>query len=211
MGSSKTTSPFFNCPAFLIRNPYSYCFRMNVPRDLQDALKRKELRYSLQTGHLGEAKYQARRIAGFVQWLFRDLREGKAKGRTIAGDIQQMIDAQFRKTSEQQPSIPPAPPQAKPIRKPDSSEKLFRIIELYIEEQERGGNWSPKSRTEFGACLTLLSRIIHECRHNSGETSVQTMCYVDFPSQLRPTVCYQPQIASSPERRSVLELCWCGL
>lgn len=37
MGTPKATSSLFNCPAYLIRNPYSYCFRMNVPRDLKDS------------------------------------------------------------------------------------------------------------------------------------------------------------------------------
>jgi integrase len=158
MGSSKSAPSFFNCPAYLIRNPYSYCFRMNVPRDLQDVLKRRELRYSLQTGHLGEAKYQARRMASFVQWLFRDLRDRKAKGKTVAGDIQQLINAQFRCSADQQPTSPTRQVERGPKTKQVPSEKLFEVIELYIEEQERGGNWSPKSRTEFGACLNLLSK-----------------------------------------------------
>jgi len=39
-------------PSYLVRNHYSYCFRMNVPMDLQPFIGKKELRYSLKTGYL---------------------------------------------------------------------------------------------------------------------------------------------------------------
>ena len=57
-------------PTYLVRNPYSYCFRMNVPKDLYSLIGRKELRYSLKTGDIGTARYKARLIAGHVQQLF---------------------------------------------------------------------------------------------------------------------------------------------
>lgn len=62
-------------PSYLIRNPYTYCFRMNVPRDLQRYVGKKELRYSLKTGYLGLAKRKARMLAGNIQCLFRWLRD----------------------------------------------------------------------------------------------------------------------------------------
>ena len=46
-------------PSFLIRNRYSYCFRMNVPIDLRPMIGKKEFRYSLKTGYLSEAKSKA--------------------------------------------------------------------------------------------------------------------------------------------------------
>ena len=63
-------------PSYLIRNPYTYCFRMNVPKDLQPYIGKKELRYSLRTGYLGVAKEKARYVAGHVQSIFRILRKG---------------------------------------------------------------------------------------------------------------------------------------
>ena len=63
-------------PSYLVRNPYSYCFRMFVPKDLQRYLGRKELRYSLKTGYLAIAKYKARFMAGQVQRVFKFLRKG---------------------------------------------------------------------------------------------------------------------------------------
>ncbi|MCG6973888.1 MAG: hypothetical protein LJE66_12150, partial [Desulfobacterales bacterium] len=65
-------------PSYLVRNPYTYCFRMNVPKDLQSYIGRKELRYSLKTGYLGDAKYKARVIAGQVQLVFKLLRKGNS-------------------------------------------------------------------------------------------------------------------------------------
>ncbi len=63
-------------PSYLVRNPYTYCFRMNVPKDLHPFIGRKELRYSLRTGYLGVAKQKARIIAGQVQLIFRWMRKG---------------------------------------------------------------------------------------------------------------------------------------
>jgi hypothetical protein len=49
---------------------------MNVPKNLQPRVGRKELRYSLKTGYLGVAKQKARIIAGQVQLIFKILRKG---------------------------------------------------------------------------------------------------------------------------------------
>jgi hypothetical protein len=62
-------------PSYLVRNPYSYCFRLIVPKDLQQLVGKRELRYSLRTGYLGVTKYKARLLAGQVQKLFKYLRE----------------------------------------------------------------------------------------------------------------------------------------
>jgi hypothetical protein len=69
--------PCSKSPNYLVRNPYSYCFRMTVPKDLQKVVGKKELRYSLKTGYLNDAKYKARILAGQVQRLFQHLRKGK--------------------------------------------------------------------------------------------------------------------------------------
>lgn len=57
-------------PSYLIRNPYTYCFRMNVPEDIQRYVGKKEWRYSLKTGFVGIAKQKARMLAGNIQYLF---------------------------------------------------------------------------------------------------------------------------------------------
>ena len=63
-------------PSYLVRNPYSYCFRMIVPKDLQKVAGLKELRYSLKTGRLNVTKYKALLLAGQVRSIFQQLRKG---------------------------------------------------------------------------------------------------------------------------------------
>ena len=69
-------SPLNCSPSYLCKTPYSYCFRIRIPWDLQDRIGKKELRYSLKTGYLPEAKSKARLMAGQVQRLFRHMRKG---------------------------------------------------------------------------------------------------------------------------------------
>jgi hypothetical protein len=65
--------PYSKSCSYLIRNPFSYCFRMVVPKDLQAFVGKTQLRYSLKTGYLGVAKYKARLLAGQVQRIFKRL------------------------------------------------------------------------------------------------------------------------------------------
>lgn len=85
-----------SAPSYLIRNPYSYCFRMRVPVDLQPQVGRKELRYSLKTGYLSEAKIKARILAGQVQLLFKNLRKGTGASRGV-----QLSDTQIQEMTKQ--------------------------------------------------------------------------------------------------------------
>jgi len=59
---------------YLIRHPSSYLFRMVIPVDIQRKIGKKELRYSLKTGSVADAKPKARLIAGRLQQMFRHLR-----------------------------------------------------------------------------------------------------------------------------------------
>ena len=79
-------------PSYLVRNPYTYCFRMNVPQDLQPYIGRKELRYSLKTGYLSNAKYKARLMAGQVQLIFKLLRKGNSSLMKLSNNqIQEIV------------------------------------------------------------------------------------------------------------------------
>ncbi len=62
-------------PSYTIRNPYGYCFRLIVPRDLRKFVGKAELRYTLGTGYAGLAKSKARLLAGQIQEFFRKVRE----------------------------------------------------------------------------------------------------------------------------------------
>jgi len=62
-------------PSYLLRTPYSYYFRIKIPDDLRLHFNgRTEIKRSLETGYLSEAKYKARVLAGQIQRLFRYLR-----------------------------------------------------------------------------------------------------------------------------------------
>ena len=62
-------------PCYLYQTPYSYYFRIRIPDDLRLYFDhRHEIRRSLKTGYLSEAKHKARIIAGQIQKLFRYLR-----------------------------------------------------------------------------------------------------------------------------------------
>ena len=61
-------------PSYLVRNAYSYYFRINVPRDLQTITGKRELRYTLKTGYIGQAKHKARYLASQVHIIFGYLR-----------------------------------------------------------------------------------------------------------------------------------------
>ncbi len=62
-------------PSYIIRNPYGYCFRMAVPRDLRKFVGKTELRYTSGTGYIGLAKSKARLMAGVAQNFFRSIRK----------------------------------------------------------------------------------------------------------------------------------------
>ena len=52
---------------YIVRNKYSYCFRICVPMDLRPFIGKTELRYSLKTGYLSVAKNRERLMAGLFQ------------------------------------------------------------------------------------------------------------------------------------------------
>jgi integrase len=71
---------------------------MNVPSDLQKFVGKKELRYSLKTGYLGVAKQKARMLAGYIQYLFRWLRDkGYVMSKLTDRQIQKIVNKYIRK------------------------------------------------------------------------------------------------------------------
>jgi len=64
-------------PTYLYHCPYGYYFRLRVPLDLKGYVGKTELRYSLRTNTLSEAKSKARLLAGKTQHLFSTLRTFK--------------------------------------------------------------------------------------------------------------------------------------
>lgn len=81
----------------LVRNPHSYCFRVNVPKDLQQLVGRKELRYSLRTGCLSIARDKAQIIAGHVKQIFAWLRKGGSELNDLSDEkIKELIEQNLR-------------------------------------------------------------------------------------------------------------------
>jgi len=84
-------------PSYLIRNHYTYCFRMKVPHDIQPYVGKKELRYSLKTGYVGVAKFKARIIAGQVQLLFKSLKNGNTSLMKLSNNkIKELVQKYLR-------------------------------------------------------------------------------------------------------------------
>jgi integrase len=70
---------------------------MNVPKDLQKYVGKKELRYSLKTGYLGRAKQKERMLAGYIQYLFRWLRDkGYVMSKLTDRQIQKIVNSYIR-------------------------------------------------------------------------------------------------------------------
>ena len=79
-------------PCYLVRTPYSFCFRMIVPKDLRKFVGKTELRYTLRTGNLRTAKHKAKLLAGQVQLIFRYLRkEQKALSKLSDDQIKELV------------------------------------------------------------------------------------------------------------------------
>ena len=88
-------------PHYLIRNHHSFCFRVNVPKDLQRFVGKRELRYSLKTGYVGVARVKAQIIAAQVHQVFLCLRRG---GRTLSDltdeRIQELVHQYLKESIE---------------------------------------------------------------------------------------------------------------
>jgi len=79
-------------PGYLVRNPYSFCFRMIVPKDLRKFVGKTELRYTLRTGNLRDGKHKAKLLAGQVQFIFRCLKkEHQALGKLSDDQVKQLV------------------------------------------------------------------------------------------------------------------------
>jgi hypothetical protein len=88
-------------PGYPVRKPYSFCFRMIVPKDLRKFVGKTELRYTLRTCNLRDAKHKANFVAGQVQLIFRCLRkEHQALGKLSDDQIKQPVHKYIKNTME---------------------------------------------------------------------------------------------------------------
>ena len=82
---------------YLVHTPHSFCFRVNVPKDLQRLVGRRELRYSLKTGYIGVARVKAQIIAAQVHQIFECLRKGGRRLTDLTDEKIQELVQQYLK------------------------------------------------------------------------------------------------------------------
>ena len=85
-------------PSYLVHQNSAYCFRLTVPPDIRPIVGIREIRYSLRTGFLGEAKSRARRMVGFAQEVFEKIRTGAYMPELKDAEIQALLRDYFRET-----------------------------------------------------------------------------------------------------------------
>jgi integrase len=244
--------PYSKSPSYLILSKFGYCFRLSVPQDLRAIVGATEFRYSLRTCSIAEAKYKARRMAGLLQAILREIRSGRAMRDLSKEDIKRLVQDVLRKdvaflteeaVNRTEPltigqhaqelrmsrdaidmyrqllgrsdygyvasfaeillqmndlkASPDSPlfkrlchellkagvevneigekclsgdysfeekvekiPTPAKDQRDEPDELLWTVVEKYVQEQERGGNWKPRTKDEFRACLNLLKEVI---------------------------------------------------
>lgn len=75
---------------YLVQNKSGYCFRLNIPSDLQAQVRLKELLRSLKGANHRKASHLALLLAGKIHQLFRRLRDSHMA--LSPHQIKQMID-----------------------------------------------------------------------------------------------------------------------
>ena len=146
-------TPKTKSPDYLFRNPHSYCFRMGVPEALRDIVGRRELRYSLRTCRLSEARRKSRLLAGLFQQLFSQIRFHRAAyGRAdVDAKIQEFLGFVLQDTGDLSVSTPG------PIAYTASAGiKLKRLVDDYVAENLRSDRWSERTLKEYRTCLNLF-------------------------------------------------------
>ena len=161
-------------PTYLVRNPYSYCFRMAVPKDLQNLVGRKELRYSLKTDYLSGAKLKARIVAGQIQLLFQCLRRGGSDLTYLKDSEIQELVAKFMKRLIEKYNKPAVPKElADEWDSPPFSDQdgLAETVEFMEEIKEdfnlklQTGNYSVAERKADRLLdVNRLSKLTHHRR-----------------------------------------------
>ena len=169
-------------PSYIVRQDHSYCFRMVIPAAFRAMVGRTELRYTLSTGSMYEAKQRARTIATYVLGLYNDFSDCSQKKKYPTPDeftemvslfleefrktwdlrfIQRTImDDQWRKmlksivikTASKHQIIPE--PRSGHFQKTRTPMKT--IISEYSSEMITAKKWTDKTKQENIACYKLF-------------------------------------------------------
>ena len=141
-----------NSPSYLVKNPYSFCFRMKIPKELQGIVCKKELRYSLGTGILSDAKTKARYLAGQFQLLFRYIQHMSLTAEQIRKLLKEYKDKLFEQYDE--------PPVFDP-QNPISRETEFQWTEAYRDcllDALASGNYTAEIVPNWNGGFSTISQ-----------------------------------------------------
>ena len=78
----------------------TYSFRMNLPEDVRSTLGRRELKISLQTGRLRDARSLATRLSAIGQNLVEQARNGELEG-MLDQEIQRLVNRVLRRALDE--------------------------------------------------------------------------------------------------------------
>jgi integrase len=92
MHPAKKTAVSTRNPSYLYRKPYSYGVRLRLPRDLAPCFPNKaEIKLSLRTTNIREARERARLIVSHMQWIFRNIRAGGILAELTEAEMDRLI------------------------------------------------------------------------------------------------------------------------
>lgn len=63
--------------SYLIRGQYSFYFRIEIPSEIFSQVQKREIRFSLQTARIRQAKKLAMSLAVYLGEIFQEMREGR--------------------------------------------------------------------------------------------------------------------------------------
>ena len=79
-------------PSYLTHNGHNYCFRIRVPPDLTNCINRTQIKFSLGTGSVLQARSKALSLAGNYKELFKWVRNLARMGKLTENQIQEIVD-----------------------------------------------------------------------------------------------------------------------
>lgn len=99
MGTTRSTSSNTS-PSYLLQGASSYIFRYCLPKDIIPFIGKREFRYSVHTGTLSLARSRARYLAGQVQMIIRNIRQGGELTKLTKDQLNVLVGDTIRKFLE---------------------------------------------------------------------------------------------------------------
>ncbi|GEM_PF-1827290 len=93
--------PFFSTYLYRQSRSPHFFFRIRIPKWLRRVVSSRELRYTLQTANLTDAKYRAMRLAKTAKILFARMRKGEIMGELTKETLDRMMQEELKKMLEE--------------------------------------------------------------------------------------------------------------